>query len=736
MPERKVVCMRQNKMQDNQDIAGGALPSLEPARPGQKAQTSEPNASQSAANWTAKFRQELLIAGYSPRTIKMYTLYLEDFLQHAKKEPAQISRDDIVGFMAGMKEKGNSNATLGLAHASLKYFLKDYLKLAAIDDVKVPKKAKTLPTILSKDEVRALLHGAKPGRNRLLLQFIYSTGVRVSEAVNMKVEDINFKEKIGKVKSGKGAKDRIIILSKNWCLMGKKYVERKKVKSPFLFSKKNGKHITSDTVQRIVRKAAKRAGITKEVTPHSLRHCVEAKTRVFVQGGVLPASAIYSGNAPIQVYSVDWAANETILAPLIGKEERTLDELLEIWADGYWIACTPEHRFFVPSEYGLAEAAAENLKPGDYVLGAKNVPVHGRHIANPDWWRLIGYILGDGTISEARRGVIINDKSMATLALYQDIAQRELGKTPTLNQLLDRNSFELVYYPKNFVSQLKSMGMMVKAPQKRVPLELFGATTEEISHFLAGYYDADGNEGGPKMFSSSKELLKDAQMLLLRLGIDSHLYRRERTVRLPQGKIIRHIIFNLAILHPPDQLLFRALIPTRKKIKVLNRFTGEKIPAQKVVAKIYAKLKANKGALYKIQNAIKIRHFPRYLKLSPVRETLENLVSEISKLDYLQEETAALQSLMGNSFKWLKIKKIAKKTEPAKVYDFTVAGTENFVADGFVVHNCFATHLLEAGENIRNIQELLGHSNLNTTQIYTHVSTEQLKKVQSPFDRM
>ncbi|VVC00188.1 Tyrosine recombinase XerA [uncultured archaeon] len=229
-------------------------------------------ANEMVSGWVSKFRQELLIAGYSLRTIKMYTLYLDGFLLHAKKEPKDVGRSDIVSYMASLKEKGNSNATLGLVHASLKYFFKEYLKMNALDEVKVPKKAKALPAILTKEEVRELLHATKNGRNRLLLQFIYSTGVRVSECVNMKAEDINFKEKMGKVKSGKGAKDRIIILSRNWCAMAKKYVERKKVKSPFLFSKKNGKPITSDTVQRIVRKAALHAGITKEITPHSLRH--------------------------------------------------------------------------------------------------------------------------------------------------------------------------------------------------------------------------------------------------------------------------------------------------------------------------------------------------------------------------------------------------------------------------------------------------------------------------------
>ncbi len=222
--------------------------------------------------YVANFSQELMIAGYSKRTIKMYTIYLQKVLEHAKKTPEQIERGDIVSFMASMKEKNATNTTLALVHAALKFYFKQILKKDVIDDIKTPKKEKYLPTVLTKDEIRALLKSAKIGRNRLVLQFIYSTGVRVSEATEMLLENINFKERMGKVKAGKGNKDRIIILSKIWCKNAKKYIEKKKVKSPYLFSKKNGKRLSSDTIQRIVRKAAKKAGIQKTVTPHSLRH--------------------------------------------------------------------------------------------------------------------------------------------------------------------------------------------------------------------------------------------------------------------------------------------------------------------------------------------------------------------------------------------------------------------------------------------------------------------------------
>ena len=219
-----------------------------------------------------RLNEELLITGYSKKTIKMYTMYIKNLLQTINKPPTKIERADIVSFLAKQKEKGNSNSTLALIHAAMKFFFQEVLKSKVIDEIKTPKKNKSLPTVLTKEETKKLLSSTKKGRNRLILQFIYSTGVRVSEATNMKNENINFKERIGKVKSGKGDKDRIIILSKNWCKNAKKYVEKKKIKTPWLFSKKNGKQLSSDTIQRIVKKAALKAELEKNVTPHVLRH--------------------------------------------------------------------------------------------------------------------------------------------------------------------------------------------------------------------------------------------------------------------------------------------------------------------------------------------------------------------------------------------------------------------------------------------------------------------------------
>ena len=684
------------------------------------------------------FVQELIIEGYSSKTVKMYMLYCEEMLYHIGKPVESLEKKDIVGYLAHKKEAGCSNATLSLVHASMEYMFKRHLKMNVLEDIKIAKKAKTLPKVLTKDEIRALFESTHFGRNRLMLQFMYGSGCRVSEVVSLKVEDLNMKEKTATIRGGKGNKDRFIILSKEWVHGVKKYLDRKKVKSEFVFSKKtNGKNLTTDTVQRIVRKSAKKAGINKHVTPHCLRHCIEASSRVFTGQGIRSAQKLFGTVDANSVHSFNWVKDETIVSPLIGKEEQKQNGLLEIQAGGYWIKCTPEHRFFAGSVNGLAEIQAKDIQIGDFVLGAKKIQIEGTKVASNNWWRFVGYVTGDGTVSKSRHEVLINDKSFSNLEFYQHIAEAELGKKPFITALNSGDSYVLTHYSQALVRQLDTIGLAVHAPWKRVPSELFSATNEEICHFLAGYYDADGNEGVPRFFSASKEMLKDVQSLFLRLGINTHLLERNRKVKLPQGKWIQHRIFELLILRQPDQLLFKALIPTRKKIRLENPTRGERIPACKILSKLYPKLLSKKGLIYRIQTKRNIKYLKRYCKaIVPVRETLEKILLEAEKFEDLKEETLALRSLMGENFKWMKVTKITPIEGTHKVYDFTIAGTENFIADGFVVHNSYATHLLEAGTNIRYIQALLGHSSLNTTQIYTNVASEQLKKVVSPLDKL
>lgn len=218
------------------------------------------------------FKNELTITGYSKRTLTMYQLYVKEFLNFTNKPVDALSRENIVNFLAHKKGENVSNTTLALVYSSLKFFTHSFLKKKIMDDIKSPKRAKTLPSVLTIREVKNLIMASKAKRDRLIVEFLYSSGCRVSECVKLKIADLDFKEKIAKVRGGKGNKDRMIILSHTWLKHLKKYLKTKKIESEFVFSKKNGKSISVDTIQRIIKKSSEKAGIQKHVTPHTLRH--------------------------------------------------------------------------------------------------------------------------------------------------------------------------------------------------------------------------------------------------------------------------------------------------------------------------------------------------------------------------------------------------------------------------------------------------------------------------------
>ena len=222
-----------------------------------------------------KFENELNIVGYSSKTIETYLIYLNMFSEFIKKDLKEINSDDIVSFLSYLKqEKKSGSATMNLVLSAIKHFYKEFLKQNLIIDIKLPKKANKIPVVLTSKEIVDLIENTSNYRNKLIIEFMFSTGVRVSECVNMKINDLNFEEFTGNVLAGKGNKDRIIILSKKWVADYKKYLEErdKKVKSEYLFCSDSGNALSVDTIQKFLKISATKAGINKKISPHKLRH--------------------------------------------------------------------------------------------------------------------------------------------------------------------------------------------------------------------------------------------------------------------------------------------------------------------------------------------------------------------------------------------------------------------------------------------------------------------------------
>ena len=146
----------------------------------------------------------------------------------------------------------------------------EVIKKDIFKEVKHPKPEKKLPVVLTKDEIKRMLESTKNKKHRLLIELLYSTGLRVSEAVNIRIRDINIDEKVAFVKYGKGKKERFVKLSNIFIQHYLSYLKRQKKKETYLFSYKE-KPLSPRQAQRIVKSAALRANITKKVFCHALR---------------------------------------------------------------------------------------------------------------------------------------------------------------------------------------------------------------------------------------------------------------------------------------------------------------------------------------------------------------------------------------------------------------------------------------------------------------------------------
>ena len=234
-----------------------------------------------------KLETELKIRGFSKRTIDTYLFHAKKFLDFVKKEPQTAAQDDAKRYIAHlMSVKKYRPSSINLALSSLKFFYNEILQNSAFNAVKAPKLEKKLPTVLTKDEVKKMLDLVENPKHKLLIEFLYSSGLRVSECVSLKMDDLDLQEKIGKIKHGKGNKERYIILSNNLIEHLNDYITKKKDNGPYIFSV-NNRPISIRQAQKIVKQAAKKAGIKKRVFCHALRssfatHLLEAGTDIRV----------------------------------------------------------------------------------------------------------------------------------------------------------------------------------------------------------------------------------------------------------------------------------------------------------------------------------------------------------------------------------------------------------------------------------------------------------------------
>jgi len=194
---------------------------------------------------------------------------VKQFMRRCKKDFRTVTKGDITGHIDHLIDSKACGSTLNVHVNALKFMFEQVLGRKVTMKVRYSKRPKSLPVYLTKEEVLRLFDAVGNPTHKLILELMYSAGLRVSEVVNMRSADLEIERGIGWVRRGKGGKDRPFIIAH--CLKERLLTHSAVCGGAYLFNGRHG-HLTVRSVQEIVKRAAHIAGIKKNVHPHSLRH--------------------------------------------------------------------------------------------------------------------------------------------------------------------------------------------------------------------------------------------------------------------------------------------------------------------------------------------------------------------------------------------------------------------------------------------------------------------------------
>ncbi|MDO1514590.1 tyrosine-type recombinase/integrase [Maribacter confluentis] len=220
-----------------------------------------------------EYLDKLELRKYAENTVKTYVHHFETFINYYSHiKPEVITEIEIRNYLQVLTREGRSTSYLNQAVNSIKFYFEVVMGMPnRFYKIERPIKHKQLPKVLSKKEVLFLIDHTNNLKHRCIVSLLYSAGLRRSELLHLKLEDIDSKRMLILVKDAKGNKDRMTVLSPTLLKELRTYYKQYRPKV-FLFEGPKQKAYTASSVLKLISMAAKRAGIYKKVTPHMLRH--------------------------------------------------------------------------------------------------------------------------------------------------------------------------------------------------------------------------------------------------------------------------------------------------------------------------------------------------------------------------------------------------------------------------------------------------------------------------------
>lgn len=220
------------------------------------------------------YLEKLIEKRYSPNTIKTYVSYIKSFAEEFQdRSLEEVSTRQINDYLLKLiRTKGISASQQNQRISAIKFYYEQVLdRKKAFYQLSRPIKEKKLPKVLTVEEVELILRQVKNLKHKCILMTIYSGGLRRSELINLKINDIDSNRMLIRISDSKGNKDRYTLLSEKLTQLLRIYYQAYKPKY-WLFEGQGGGKYSASSIEKIFRKALQKAQLNKHATPHSLRH--------------------------------------------------------------------------------------------------------------------------------------------------------------------------------------------------------------------------------------------------------------------------------------------------------------------------------------------------------------------------------------------------------------------------------------------------------------------------------
>lgn len=270
--------------------------------------------------------EDMKMRNYSEHTIAAYVSGVYRLAMFYHKSPDQLGREEIRAFLVDLVDKKKvAWSYYKQVLAALRFFYRHVLRRGeVVEDVRGPRPAKRLPVVLSVAEVARFFKAIPSLKHRTILMLAYGAGLRIGEAVRVRVSDIDRERKVLRVEQGKGKKDRYTVLSPALLEILDRYCWAARPEDLLFTTRFRDRPITDSTVQRVCVQARKDAGIDKQISPHTLRHSFA--THLLEAGTDLRVIQVLLGHASPKTTAI----YTHVSTALIGKTRSPLDALPDV----------------------------------------------------------------------------------------------------------------------------------------------------------------------------------------------------------------------------------------------------------------------------------------------------------------------------------------------------------------------------------------------------------------------